>query len=171
MTDARFPERWLTDRRLLRLSDRHFRVFVSTLAWSVSNRTDGVIEHDDLPLVPVQDASPMDAAALVAAGLWTDESRGWRVVDFDSSQSSRHELEILENARRREREKKARQRARRAAEDADVPGDRPGDVSPVQHRKDRTGRTGSTTGPRTEPGSPGAEASTWPPVRALGGAQ
>jgi hypothetical protein len=39
MTDARFPERWLNDRRLLRLSDAAFRLFVISLTWSVSNRT------------------------------------------------------------------------------------------------------------------------------------
>jgi len=31
MTDARFPERWLNDRRVLRLSDVDFRTFVTTL--------------------------------------------------------------------------------------------------------------------------------------------
>jgi hypothetical protein len=38
MTDARFPERWLQDRRVLRLSDVGFRLFTLSLAWSVSNR-------------------------------------------------------------------------------------------------------------------------------------
>ena len=43
MTDARFPERWLNDRRVLRLPDDAFRLFVLSLAWSVANQADGRI--------------------------------------------------------------------------------------------------------------------------------
>ena len=43
MTDARFPDRWLSDRRLQRLSDGHFRAFITSLAWSVTNRAEGGI--------------------------------------------------------------------------------------------------------------------------------
>ncbi len=52
MTDARIPDRWLSDRRLQRLSDVHFRAFITSLVWSVSNRTNGVIEPEDLRLIP-----------------------------------------------------------------------------------------------------------------------
>jgi hypothetical protein len=53
VTDARFPERWLNNRRVLRLSDRAFRLFVISLTWSVSNRTDGELyDDDDLLLIP-----------------------------------------------------------------------------------------------------------------------
>jgi hypothetical protein len=43
VTDARFPERWLNDRRV--------RLFVISLTWSVSNRTDGDLYDDDLLLI------------------------------------------------------------------------------------------------------------------------
>lgn len=58
MTDARFPERWLNDRRVMRLSPDAFRTFVIALTWSVANRTDGVITDDDMPFLP--GVSPRD---------------------------------------------------------------------------------------------------------------
>lgn len=134
MTDARYPERWLSDRRLLRLGDRDHRAFITTLAWSVSNRTDGLIEHEDLALVP--GAHVESAAALVAAGLWATCPQGWRISVFAGTQTSAHELEVLENGRRREREKKARQRGKTDSPGPDrsvaepVPRDVPGDVFP-----------------------------------------
>jgi len=57
VTDARFPERWLNDRRVLRLSDPAFRLFVIPLTWSVSNRTDGDLYDDDLRLTRVTQVS------------------------------------------------------------------------------------------------------------------
>jgi hypothetical protein len=128
MTDARMPERWLTDRRLTRLDDEHFVSYVYALMWSVSNRTDGLIEPEDLPLIPrFAKGSPK---VLVPAGLWTPLDHGWIIADFMVTQTSKSELEVLENMRGREKRKKARQRAAKAAEnptgDGDVPGDSPG---------------------------------------------
>jgi hypothetical protein len=127
MTDARFPERWLNDRRLLRLSDAAFRLFVISLTWSVSNRTDGVLDTGDLTLIP--GVNPAAAGELARAGLWmaggspSPTAAPWLIIEFASTQTSSSELQILTNARRREREKKRRQRAR-------VLGDVPGEVSP-----------------------------------------
>jgi hypothetical protein len=146
MTDARLPERWLSDRRLLRLSDAHFRSFVMALVWSVSNRTDGCIDPEDLALIPTFAVEAPDA--FVAAGLWTRLDHGWRITEFIVTQTSKCDLEVLENNRRREREKKARQRAAKAAENgarhSDVPGDVTGGACPGTPQ-DRTGqaRTGS----------------------------
>jgi hypothetical protein len=103
--------------------------------WSVENRTDGVIEPEDLGLIPGFTRCTEDE--LVAAGLWTQIERRWLISEFSSTQTTRAEHEILERARTREREKKARQRAARAADDGfvprdippgSVPGDRPGDA-------------------------------------------
>jgi hypothetical protein len=127
MTDARFPERWLNDRRLLRLSDAAFRLFAVSLTWSVSNRTDGELDASDLALMPGID--PTAAGELVKAGLWmaggspSPTAAPWLIIEFASTQTSSSELQILTNARRREREKKRRQRAR-------LLGDVPGEVSP-----------------------------------------
>lgn len=68
MTDARLPERWLNDRRLLKLPDDAFRLFVTALVWSVANKTDGVLLDEELPLIPGTD--PRCHAQLVEAGLW-----------------------------------------------------------------------------------------------------
>lgn len=115
------PERWLSDRRILRLSDASFRTFATALLWSVSNRTDGLIDREDLSLVP--HASTDHAEELEAAGLLSPCDEGWMLVDFEATQTSRDELQVLENMRRRDREKKARQRA----EAKEVAGERPGD--------------------------------------------
>jgi hypothetical protein len=147
MTDARLPERWLNDRRLLRLSDENFRSFVMALVWSVSNRTDGCIEPEDLALIPTFVVGASDA--LVKAGLWTRLDYGWRINDFGITQTSRNDLEVLENNRRRDREKKSRQRAAKAAENDschdDVPRDIPGGHSRGTSQ-DRTGHARTGTG-------------------------
>jgi hypothetical protein len=133
MTDARYPERWLVDRRITRLSDQAYRLFVIALAWCVSNRTDGRIDRDDLRLIAGVD--PGMADELVKAALWEETAVGWLIVDFGITQTPAHELRVLENARRRDREKKARQRARDL-----VPGDSPPGQSPGT-AQDRQGQT------------------------------
>jgi hypothetical protein len=138
MTDARLPERYLVDRRLTRLSPEHFRSFAFALIWSVSNRTDGQVTPEDLPLIPL--FAKGAETALVACGLWTVQPDGWSMTDFAATQTSRHELEVLEAARRRDREKKARQRARDRAS-ASVPGDGLGEVS-LGTAQERTGQEG-----------------------------
>lgn len=154
MTDARVPERWLNDRRIQRLSADHYRTFINALLWSVANRTDGRIEREDVGLIPHWSAN--SAKALIAAGLFIAQADGWLIADYLATQTSRSELETLEQVRRRERDKKARQRAGRAgtpnADDSgapgdetdsvpgDVPGDSPGEASRGTTQEGRTGR-------------------------------
>lgn len=156
MTDARFPERYLSDRRVLRLDAEEFRAWTLATLWSVSNRTDGQIDVRDVDLIPALDVGI--AEVLVDAGLWANTSSGWSIVDFAQTQTSRHELEVLENARRRDREKKARQRGAKGAEApafSDVPGDSPGGSSPGTSR----GRVpGEGTG---QAGRTGRDQDTW----------
>ena len=146
MTDARFPERWLNDRRVLRLPDDAFRLFVLSLTWSVANKTDGRICDDELALIP---ASGNGIGQLVKAGLWERAADAWLITEFEDTQSSREDLEKLARGRRAQRDKKRQQRAhgmgdhslcgaRPCAVPRDVPGDVPGDTP-------RTGqaRTGS----------------------------
>lgn len=155
MADARMPDRYLVDKRFVRLDDEHFRSYVVALMWSVSNRTDGEILPGDLSFIPGFRAG--SAPALVSAGLWSPQDDGWRITDYADTQTSRAEFEQLENARRRERDKKARQRARRTNDDGpggdpvpgDVPGDKQGDVPPDHTGKARQGqaRTGTDLTP------------------------
>jgi hypothetical protein len=136
MTDARFPERWLIDRRLLGLSDAAFRAFVVSLAWSVGNRTEGVLDGEDLRLIPDVDSDRV--AELVAAGLWVAEREHWQIRDFDATQTGRGELERLESLRKKQTEKKRRQRSRGTSRGTPsrvtVPGDgtRTGQARPGQ---------------------------------------
>lgn len=128
MTDARLPERYLMDRRLGRLSDADFRGYMTALLWSVSNRTDGRIDSSDLPLIPHFKASPQ---RLVDGELWTEvEGGGWTISDFGLTQSSRSELEQLEQIRKADRDKKRRQRAAKSSESppafTDAEGESPG---------------------------------------------
>lgn len=109
MTDARFPEKWLNDRRILRLSAADFRSFVMSLTWSVSNRTDGRLEPADLPLVP--GFEPGADVALEACGLWTAEAGGWRIADFADTQTTAAQLRGLEHKRAVDKERQARKRA------------------------------------------------------------
>ena len=81
MVDARIPERYLTDRRLLRLAPAARWSYVAALTWSVSNRTDGVIEPLDLEILPSFD--PSCVPDLVAAGLWSTQEEGWLIVDSE----------------------------------------------------------------------------------------
>jgi hypothetical protein len=124
MTDARFPERWLMDRRLDQLNDHDFRSFAYSLMWSVSNQTDGVIEESDFARIPRFD--PKSVGALVAVEVWavTENKWGeicWQVADFVDTQTSRDDLVSLRKARAANTEKQRRRRARRA-EETDVPG-------------------------------------------------
>lgn len=139
MTDARLPERWLNDRRLLRLSDAAYRLHTTGILWCVANRTDGVLADEDLPLLPRVDQAA--AAELGAAQLWERVAGAWLIADFAATQTSAHELAVLENARRREREKKQRQRAAAKTKPPAVAGDSP-PGRPVGTAQARTGKAG-----------------------------
>jgi hypothetical protein len=144
MTDARFPERWLNDRRLRMLSDRAFRVFVVALAWSAANRTDGVITHADLPLLPVAgpDAAGLGAGELADAGLWVWAGDHWQMAEFEETQTTSADLDHAAEMRRKARERKRRERARH---DAAVPRD-------VTRDTTRTGQARPGQAPRAGPG-------------------
>ncbi|GLJ79020.1 hypothetical protein [Microbacterium imperiale] len=123
MADARIPERYLVDRRIMRLSDaERSSLFLATL-WSVSNRTDGRIERGDLAIIPMFREAAVHT--LVVQGLWVEDGPdAWVIVDYERDQTSRSQFEVMENTRRREREKKQRQRLKQG-----VPGDSPGGQS------------------------------------------
>lgn len=150
MTDARFPEKWLNDRRVLRLSDPAFRLFMIGLAWAVSNRTDGELYDDDLDLMP--SADPAAVAEVEKSGLWERDGDRWVITVYAATQTTRAELEQIEAAREKARLKKARQRASspRGRPGGQVPGQSAGQsratprgTSQDRTGKDRTGRSSS----------------------------
>jgi hypothetical protein len=166
MVDARIPERWLNDRRILLLSDDEYRTYFTALVWAVANRTDGAITHDDLALMPRISAQAAQQAAhrFADLGLWAPDSQGWLIEDFADTQTSRGELEVLENNRRRDREKKQRQRSASKEEapsssPGTVPGDVPRDVSPGHHRQaGQAGKAGQDKSNPTAKAKPLAQA-------------
>ncbi len=119
MTDARYPEKWLNDRRIRTLCSDAFRLFVTANAWSIANRTDGVITSADLPLIP--DTNPTFVPDLVQVGLWGETRTGWLILDYADTQTTKAQLVHLEAIRQAEREKKARQRAQSPKSQGDVP--------------------------------------------------
>jgi hypothetical protein len=138
MPDARFPERWLNDRRLVRLPDAAFRLFVISLAWSVANRTDGRIYDDDLPLIP-GGHNGGHVWILSDTGLWIrcHDRSYWLIADFEETQTTREQLEATATARQKARDKKRRQRAAASAVPGTSPGttlgqDRPGQDRPLR---------------------------------------
>lgn len=109
MTDARLPERYLMDRRIVRLSHAHRSSYFMATLWAVSNRTDGHIGRDDLSLIPTFDRSAIDA--LIENGLWAVTQSGWIDVEFQFVQTSKAGLEAAETARAVDRDRKRRGRA------------------------------------------------------------
>jgi len=103
MTDAHYPERWLNDRRIQRLTPLSFKAFVVSLAWSVGNRTDGVIEPGDLPLIIGFTPDCIDE--LVASDLWSEGDGCWLITVFEETQTSKAQLEAQQHAAAAKREK------------------------------------------------------------------
>lgn len=125
MTNANLPDRWLSDRRFRRerLSDAGFRAFVNALMWSVGNRTEGVIEPDDLKLIPDFDRATIKE--LVCGDLWEPRptGRGWLIVDFPTTQTGKDLLAKYEKEKALDRRRKAKKRAEELAAQLAAEGD------------------------------------------------
>lgn len=155
MTDARFPERWLNDRRIMRLSPRDFRSYVLALTYAVANRTDGRLDLADLEACPGFNLDSI--APLVSAGLWLELDAGvWAIVGFVETQTTRAQLDALALAREKDKQRKAAERARRALESKPaasepVRSDVRRDVTEESSRtgQDRTGQALGSEHPRT----------------------
>lgn len=111
MTDARLPERLLMDVRVSRLSADAWRSYTYSLMWAVSNRTEGYLQPDDLTLIPLFRAGDEDH--LVKAGVWQAWGRGWHIVDFDLTQTTKAQLEAAEKKRFHDRQRQAALRLRK----------------------------------------------------------
>lgn len=149
--DARFPDRWLMDRRVMALPAESFRDFVTSLTWSVSNMTDGKITRADLAFVPAFNASSINQ--LVHSDLWDQlDGNSWQIIDFTKTQSSKAELEAYFNKKSYDREYQAKKRAAKRAQESqsrDQSPDQSYDAScdsprqgEARQGKDRQGREG-----------------------------
>lgn len=98
------------DVRVNRLPATAWRSYTHSLMWAVSNRTDGHIQPDDLPMIPMFVSG--DEVTLVSSGLWIEESNGWWIDRFDLDQTTKAQLESAERKRATDRDRKARQRQR-----------------------------------------------------------
>jgi hypothetical protein len=136
--DARFPTHYLNDRRVLRLSPDVFRTFVLATAWAVTNRTDGKIMADELPLIPF--ATDPAASALVLAELWTADSDGWTIADYANTQTSKSQLDGLQERRRNDAERQSRRRAKTKSEPSFSPEDH------VRQSRDNKGKASARKG-------------------------
>lgn len=128
MTDARLPERLLMDRRVNRLPAEAWRSYTHSLMWSVSNRTDGIILRDDLPLIPMFKRG--DEHVLTNAGLWHELGDRWKIDRFDMDQTTRAQLEAADKKRAVDRARKRRDRQKKSQ---DEPSDVQPDVQPDVH--------------------------------------
>lgn len=140
VVDARFPERWLNDKRITRLSGEAFKLFMFAMGWSVANKTDGALTEDDLEDVPRVDRSL--SVDLEKAGLWRRQGNGWMITVFDGTQTPRAQLEALEAKRLHERDRAQRYRDRKKA-DPDAGGRHADDArDDIRTGQDRTGVEG-----------------------------
>lgn len=169
MTDARFPERWLNDRRIMRLPAEVFRGWWLATVWTVANRTEGRIEDGDVDLIP--GLTPGMLEHLEEVGLVTRDGHGWHLWDWDGVQSSREQLEALERKKRgdrlRQRRKREREREREREAEASRDGSRDvtRDVHATDSGQDRPGqaRTGEDKSAQNE-----VVSGQWPEVRRPG---
>ena len=169
MTNANLPDRWLSDRRFRRehLSDAAFRAYVNALMWSVSNRTEGVIEPGDLKFIPDFDRAKI--SELISNNLWQrrrGRGSGWRIVDFATTQTGRDLLESYEKRKAYDRQRKAKAKNAKLQAQMDSGGNSTGTFPPEtystdQYRQEQTqpssnGEVADVAGDRA-PGAVGAE--------------
>jgi hypothetical protein len=139
MTDARFPERWLNDRRLQMTPPSAYRLFGNGLMWSVANRTDGHIQASCFPLIP--HACEADAKELERVSLWLDDGHGgWVIAGFEETQTTAADLAHLAEQRRKNRDRQRRHRDK----SRDIPRDVTCDSSRTGQDRPGDTRTGTT---------------------------
>lgn len=110
---ARLDDRFPSNRKIRKLSDKAFRLYVSAICWSAENLTDGFVPEEDLRLVADIRGPKTAAAELVKAGLWT---RCEPVDDAVESSSCRTRDEFASSSRH----------VRASVADADISPTQPG---------------------------------------------
>jgi hypothetical protein len=102
---VKLDDTFWSNRKLERLSDRAYRLYMRSLGYCSQYLTDGVMDTTDLRTIG---ATPKVCQELVAGGCWDPvPDGGYQIHDYLQFQPSRHE--VMEK-RRKEAEKKAGQR-------------------------------------------------------------
>lgn len=105
MSRSTFAVGFTNHRKIRKLSDAAFRMWVTAIDHAKEDGTDGVIKPDDLDTFqrcPVGKARAAAIQELVTNGLWHECEDGWLIHDFLDWQSSAEE-EAARRARDRER--------------------------------------------------------------------
>ncbi|MFF1790796.1 hypothetical protein ACFVX9_30565 [Kitasatospora sp. NPDC058243] len=76
--DDRFP----SHRKVVLLSDKAFRLYVSALCWSSENLTEGHVLDRELPVITRIRGAKSAAKELEEAGLWDRADDGWVIHDY-----------------------------------------------------------------------------------------
>ena len=117
--DDRFP----SHRKIVLLSDRAFRLYVSALCWSSENLTEGLIRDRELSVVARIRGIKGAAKELEEAQLWDRADGGWQIHNFLEYNPDRAKVkaEREANAARQQAwrdRKRAEKEAKKAAEEA-----------------------------------------------------
>ncbi|MEV1168580.1 hypothetical protein [Nonomuraea sp. NPDC049784] len=103
--DDQFP----VNRKVRRLSDKAFRLYVSALCWCNANLTDGRIAESEITYVSDVRSPKRYANELVCAGLWeqndAENGGGWTVHDYLEYQSSAEKIRADREAKRARQER------------------------------------------------------------------
>lgn len=175
MTDARLPERWLTDPLRSALSDGAWRVYSFGLMYCNAHGTDGELPPQALRYLHSDDHLARAAVAeLIDCGLLLDRGElGYRFPEWDTTLGQSRAADV-EQRRVQERERKRIQRERRrnaagsaqVTSEARVPPDVPRVVPRDSAGQDRTGQDRTSKPLPTQLGArtPRTPASSTPPV-------
>lgn len=115
------------------LTDRAFRVLVSSWGYAAQHGTGGRINRTALRMIG---GTPSAAKALVDAGLWHPDGDGWVIHEWDDHQAA---AAALEERRRRDRDRKKTARRGRGLS-ADIPTDASAEIPPTEKRREEERR-------------------------------
>jgi hypothetical protein len=102
MTWAKLDDNTFDSPAMLALERSHRLVYVEALTWACRQLTDGLLPAAALRRLTDDPDPDAAASALVAAGLWSPVEQGWRITDFEKTQSKA--ADVME-ARREARER------------------------------------------------------------------
>lgn len=98
--NSNYPERWLNDRRIKRLSDAGHRFLVIAMTYAVANKTDGLLDLETVDELVGNHGCDREAVPeLISRGLLMVVEDGWFLIDFPTTQTSVAQANAAELAR------------------------------------------------------------------------